>query len=65
MGRELEGFRDQVMLIRERFPNQEIFTTEEVERLINKSRNFVKKHIMYDCKNICTANLARRLCSLK
>ena len=53
------------MLIRERFPGQEIFNTEEVIQLVNKGRKFVKRHIMYDCNNICTANLARRLCVMK
>lgn len=65
MARELEGYRDQVMLIRERFPNQEVFDVSDVITLVNRGRKFVKRHIMYDCNNICTANLARRLCSLK
>ena len=65
MARELEGFRDQIMLIRERFPGQEVFNVGEVVTLTTKSRNFVKRHLMYDCNNICTANLARRLCLLK
>ena len=65
MAREVEGFRDQVMLIRERFPGQEIFNTEEVSKLVNKGRKFVKRHLLYDCNNICTAVLAKRLCTLK
>ena len=65
MAREVEGYRDQVALIRERFPEQEVFNIDEVTVLIRKSRQFVKRHIMYDCKNICTAMLARRLCTMK
>lgn len=65
MAREAEGFREQILLIRERFPEKEIFNVEDVISLAKKSRNFVKRHIMYDCNNICTANLARRLCNLK
>ena len=65
MGREIEGFRDQIMLIRERFPDQEMFDTSEVIILLKRSRNFVKKHIMYDRNNICIALLAHRLCELR
>ena len=65
MARELEGYRDQIMLIRERFPDQDVFNVGEVIDIAKKSRNFVKRHIMYDCNNICIANLARRLCLLK
>lgn len=65
MGREAKSFREQLLLIRERFPEKEIFNIGEVMKLTKKSRVFVKRHIMYDCKNICTANLAKRLCELK
>lgn len=65
MARELEGYRDQILLIRERFPDQEVFDVSEVIILANRGRKFVKRHIMYDCNNICIAILARRLCALK
>ena len=65
MAREVDGFRDQVMLIRERYPEQEVYSVGEVVDLTKKSRQFVKKHLMYDCNNICIAILARRLCLLK
>ena len=65
MPREFDGFRDQVMLIRERFPEQDVFKVSEVIEITKRSRKFVKAHLMYDCNNICTAILAKRLCMLK
>ena len=64
MPREPENMRTQIALIRERFPNQEVFSIAEAIEVCGKSRDFVKKHIMYDCKTICTATLANRLCKL-
>lgn len=65
MPREPENMRDQLAMIKERFPEQEAFNINEVMDVTKKGRKWVKKWIMYDCKNICAARLASRLCSLK
>ncbi len=62
--REPEDMRVQIMLINERAPEQEIFSVTDTMKICGRSRKFVKKHLMYDCNNICKAKLANRLCKL-
>ena len=64
MPREVEDKREQIALLRERFPEKEVFSIKDVILVTGKCRNYVKRHIMYDCKTICAAKLANRLCKL-
>lgn len=64
MPREMEDQRTQIALLRERFPEKDVYNIKDVMSITGKQRGYVKRHLMYDCKTICIAKLANRLCKL-
>lgn len=59
---EHPDYRNNLELLLEAFPRQRIVDIKEVARYTGKSREFVKSHLMSDCRSISIASLARRMC---
>ena len=64
MGREKEGYRHNIELLNERFPEKDALTLKEVADWLGRQPRTVKKHIKFNEKTklITKADLARQVC---
>ena len=68
MGREKEGFRENLEILNIRFPDYDMLTVEEVMRVMNvKSRKTVLKHLgsYFEANRISKVYVAKFMCGGK
>ena len=65
MSREKEGFRDNMALLNERFPEKEMLTIADAAEFMGVSRWTARRHIVFNQQtNLVTkAEFARQICA--
>ena len=63
MAREKEGFRDNLALLNERFPDKDMLTLREVAAFVGWDVATVKRHIRFNetTRKVSKADLARQV----